>query len=144
MNESLTVERMMTATADELYEAWTEGFELWFAVPGSVTMTAEVGAPFHFVTAFEGARHPHYGRFLRLEPAKLVELTWVTGAGGTDGAETVVTVELTPMVGGTLTRLTHAGFYDEKARDQHEAAWPVVLEQQDRALSARARRRSRR
>ncbi len=133
---TLTVERIMTVSAEELYKAWTERFDLWFAAPGSVAMTPEVGAPFHFVTEHAGARHPHYGRFLRLEPGQLVELTWVTGAGGTEGAETVVTVEFTPTDKGTLTRLTHAGFYDQKARDQHEEAWPLVLEQQDRALSA--------
>lgn len=133
---TLTVERMMTAGADELYKAWTERFDLWFAAPGSVAMTPDVGAPFRFETEHAGARHPHYGLFLRLEPGRLVELTWVTGAGGTEGAETVVTVEFTPTDGGTLIRLTHAGFYDQKARDQHEEAWPLVLEQQDRALSA--------
>ncbi|AET59615.1 hypothetical protein HPL003_14320 [Paenibacillus terrae HPL-003] len=125
----LTVERQMEASPNVLYQAWTKRLDDWFAASGTVIMDARVNTAFFFETHFEGQRHPHYGRFLRLEPDRLIELTWVTGEGGTKGHETVLTVELELSGNGTQLRLTHAGFPDENSRDQHEQAWPMVLDQ---------------
>lgn len=141
----LTVERVFAVSAASLYEAWTQRFELWFAAPGSVLMRPEVNAPFFFETEFRfesdsvAQRHPHDGRFLQLVPDRLVQLTWVTGAGGTEGAETVVTVELSANAACTHLRLAHEGFATEAARNQHEHARPTVLEHLEQACTGTRR-----
>lgn len=137
----LTVEKDFATKPSVLYQAWTTGFDRWFAAPGSVLMLAQVNAVFFFETEFKlpdqpaAQRHPHYGRFLRLIADQLIELTWVTGTGGTEGAETVVTVELKPLAQSTRLRLTHAGFAGEAARDRHVQAWPIVLEHMDQRVA---------
>jgi uncharacterized protein YndB with AHSA1/START domain len=130
---NLVAEHTFAVQAAALYQAWTVGFDQWFAAPGSVIMSPEVNTVFFFETEFKHAsetvvsRHPHYGRFLRLIPHSLVELTWVTGALGTEGSETVVTVKLASAKGGTHLHLTHAGFPNAAACDRHSQAWPGVL-----------------
>jgi uncharacterized protein YndB with AHSA1/START domain len=138
---NLSVECALKLSVSVLFRAWTEGFDQWFADPGSVLMRPEVNAPFFFETVYRpedhavAQRHPHYGRFLEIRPERVVELTWVTGAGGTEGAETIVRVEFDATSEGSHVRLTHRGFPNEQSRDRHAQAWPHVLEQMERHLA---------
>ncbi|ESU31766.1 hypothetical protein G3A_14705 [Bacillus sp. 17376] len=134
------VERLMESPADALYQAWTENFDTWFAAPGTLIMKAEVNSVFFFETVFKTEedlveqRHPHYGRFLRLIPDRLIEFTWLTGAGGTEGAETLVTIELEPVENGTQLSLTHKGFPNDQSKSRHDSAWGMILEHLDQKM----------
>ncbi len=131
------VRRELQARPEQVYLAFTTQWERWFARPGTARIQASIGQPFFFETQFGDQRHPHYGRFLRLLPPRLAELTWVTGAKGTDGAETVLTVEIAAKGAGSSVTLTQAGFYSAAAAKQHEEAWRgPVLDELDRRFHA--------
>ena len=131
---TMTVERLMKAHASDIYQASTQKFDAWFAQPGELLMTPEVDKPFFFYNRKDWGRHPHYGRFLELKTDKLVEMAWVTGTGGTEGAETVIRVELSARDNGTLLRLTHSGFCHEESRKGHADNWPEALDILDQAM----------
>jgi uncharacterized protein YndB with AHSA1/START domain len=107
---TFTVERVMTAAPEAIYRAWTERFDTWFASPGAIRMRPHVGEPYWFEVLHNGDHVPHYGRFIDLEPGRLIEQTWVTGTNGTDG-------------------------YDAVAAQRHADSWLRILEHLDERLT---------
>lgn len=134
----MTCDFRVSASPAEVYAAWTERFDTWFAQAGTVSMVAEPGRPYFFYTPDDWGRHPHYGRFLALEENTLIEMTWMTGNGsaeGTEGAETVLRIELVPEDSVTQVRLTHSGFVSESSRDGHQENWPLALKELNDSLA---------
>lgn len=133
-----TAERLFAASRAELYAAWTTAFDSWFAQAGTLSLVADEGKAWFFYNREDWGRHPHYGRFLSLEPERSIETTWLTGNGaleGTCGAETVLKIELEPSKNGTLLKLRHFGFVSEASRDAHAENWPLALEELASALA---------
>lgn len=139
---TLTCDTTLPLAPDLVYHAWTAGWGLWFADAESLQLSPQVGAPFFFrvrTNAPDGstAYHAHYGRFLELVPGHRMRCTWVTGPHGTGGAETQLTVTLSPLPdGGTHCTLTHEGFATRGARDRQARAWPAILAAQAERLGA--------
>lgn len=123
---SLVVSQKMNLAPAQVYDAWCKHFDHWFAQPGTLIMKPEVNSLFYFETFFENQRHPHYGRFLNLVENELVEMTWITELG-TQGAETVVRVEIEREADGVNVVLRHSGLPTEKAKVGHEGPWKYIL-----------------
>jgi len=68
---------------------------------------------------------------------RLIEMTWMTGneaAEGTEGAETILRIELVPKGPATEVRLIHSGFVSERSRNGHLENWPLALKLLGEAL----------
>lgn len=133
----MTCEHTINAGPSEVYAAWTKTIDRWFAQAGTLVMTAKPGQPYFFYNRNEWGRHPHYGRFLNVIENQLIEMTWMTGDGtavGTEGAETILRIELVPKDAATHLRLTHSGFVSEASCDAHKENWPLALDLLDQAL----------
>jgi uncharacterized protein YndB with AHSA1/START domain len=129
------VVRVMRAQPDAIYKSFTTGWEGWFALPGSLLTNPVPQGQLFFVVEFEGRRHPHYGRFLVVEPNQRIELTWLTGISGTQGAETVLSVKIEPRDSGCELTLSHQGFYAQERADDHGKSWERILANLDLRLT---------
>jgi uncharacterized protein YndB with AHSA1/START domain len=81
---------------------------------------------FYIEMPWEGRIYPHYGRYLQVEPPRLLEFTWVSE--GPHGKESVVLIELIPNGKGTDLTLTHDGLPTEEMVKSHEGGWTGFLD----------------
>jgi len=134
---TMTCKHTVQASPRAVFDAWTVKLDSWFAQAGTLFMTAEPGRPYFFYNRDDWGRHPHYGRILDIIEGRLIEMTWMTGNGtavGTQGAETILRIELTPKEAATQIRLTHSGFVSEVSQKGHAENWPLALKLLDDAL----------
>ncbi len=125
---SMRVPRVYDASAERVFAAWTDpaSVRAWLAGGQNASVDARVDGLFYIEMPWQERIYPHYGRYLLVEKPRLLEFTWVSE--GTQGKESVVTIELTPRGKQTELVLTHAGLPTEALADDHRGGWIQFLE----------------
>ena len=122
----LNVSRLIRAAPEDVFRAWTdpERMQRWFGTTKQI-VNPKVDGLFYLAMEHQGRTWPHYGRYLRLEKARAIEFTWMSE--GTEGKETVVTIELAPRDGGTQLTLNHLGVPDTEMGRGHQEGWTAIV-----------------
>ncbi len=123
----VTVSRVIRASAERLYDLWTDPASPggpWFGV-ARLLIDVRVDGLFYFAVAHEGRTWAHYGRFVTLERPRTIAYTWMSES--TQGLESTVTITLAPRDGGTELTLVHAGVPDDAQGRQHAEGWTWML-----------------
>jgi len=129
----LEIVRVIKASKQRVFDAWTrpEMIRQWFG-PGGMTVPevmADARVDGNYGITVHGAREPGgeehtgrvEGRYTRVEPYDLLAFTWK--ANWSAGEESLVTITLRDVVGGTEMTLLHEGFQTEGSRAGHSKGW---------------------
>jgi uncharacterized protein YndB with AHSA1/START domain len=130
--------RRVAAPRERVFQAWTkaEHLQRWFfpSVNGEAVPHAEVDlrvggryritmhAPDGDITAMVG------GTYHEVHPPEKLVFSWAWEAPQPDGAETLVTVELHDVQGGTEIIITHERFPAQTGEEEHTIGWNCALE----------------
>jgi len=134
---SLTLKRRLRALPAQVYSAWTEPEKVkrWFG-PGDVEIVlaefdTRVGGRYRIVgRSPDGEEHDVSGVFREVIPGERLVYTWAWRS--TPERQSLVTVEFRREGEGTLLTLRHEDFFDEPARDRHNAGWTGSLAKLER------------
>jgi uncharacterized protein YndB with AHSA1/START domain len=130
---TLTVRRIIDGTPEEIFDLWTDprSMALWMSpYPGRVhsEVTADVrpGGEYRLVMSDGETTCEIVGKYVEVQrPLRLV-FTW-RGAP-TGNAETLVTLALRPVGGGTELTLTHERLPSDESRSGHAQGWTNFLD----------------
>ena len=132
---SLTLRRTIRAPRQRVFRLWTEPNELvkWFNAPGHGLANAEidlrVGGKYRLGMRKLPDGEPFYvsGEYRELDPPSRIAFTW-SWEMPEDAKNTLVTIDLIEVPGGTEVRLTHALFANQKQVESHTVGWTAILD----------------
>jgi len=122
------------APRERVFAAWTnpEDIMKWWGPGVCYALSAKVdlrpGGAFHVTMQTSDPENPVAkinGIYSEVTPPSKIVFTW---SWENRPGETLVTVEFAEVQGGTSLTLTHEGFVDEEARDNHNWGWNGALD----------------
>ncbi|HWB32459.1 MAG TPA: SRPBCC domain-containing protein [Acidobacteriaceae bacterium] len=137
---SLTQTRVIRAPRARVFEAWTdpEMMQLWFSSASSISIDPRVGGSYRIEASpceegpgsekAVGNAEPRVskGQYTRIVPNELLQFTWQPCWSA--GENSLVTVSLRDVPGGTELTLLHEKFASVESRDGHDAGWARLLD----------------
>jgi uncharacterized protein YndB with AHSA1/START domain len=98
---ALVVERVLPASPDELFNAWTTASRMaaWMSPIGAAEAEVDLRVGGSFRVVMVEARLEHMGEYLEIDPPRRLVFTWVSPFTGAEPS--MVTVEMLPHDDGT-------------------------------------------
>ena len=129
---SLTIKRRFAASPEKVFSAWAdpEKMRRWMG-PGEVTAPVvecdlRVGGHYRILMRTPAGEEFDVGGVYReIVANEKLSFTWAWKSA--PERESLVTVTFKSDGGGTLMTLTHEQFFDDDARDRHQAGWNGAL-----------------
>lgn len=128
----LVIERHFNASPERVWQAWTDPSILarWFGPAEVERVVAQadlkIGGAFSIELRVAGKTHALAGSYCVIEPPHRLVFTWAWQSS--PERESLVSVELSAVDGGTALTLSHQRFADQVAVREHAAGWQCSIE----------------
>lgn len=141
---SIVLTRVISAGIERVFEAWTRPDLLsqWFAPAADstavVTNSVRVGGRYR-IAIHQGGRDigGAWGEYVEIDPPRRLVFTW-TSDGAVRVNNSVVTLDLRRVPGGTELTLTHTVQPDTQEGRAHGRGWAATLVSLERFLESRS------
>ena len=136
---SLTIKRRFNAPPEKVYAAWIDPKKLaqWMGPSGTQRVEAEcdlrVSGRYAIKMVMTDDEHNVSGVYREIVPNEKLVFTWAWRS--TPERESLVSLTFNKDGGGTIMTLLHEQFFDEAARDRHNAGWTGTMDKLENYLS---------
>lgn len=132
-NETIVIRKIIAATREEVFEAWTdpESMRHWMRgredmQESDVHLEVRPGGNFSITMKGKNGNHEHTGQYRVVDPPSRLVFTWISK--GTHEQETIVTVDLKQRGTECELTLTHEKLPGKEAASGHEDGWNRIAE----------------
>ncbi len=136
---SLTIKRRFAAPPEKVYAAWSDPEKMshWMGPVGTQRVEAEcdlrVGGRYAIKMVMSDDEHDVSGVYREIVPNEKLVFTWAWKT--MPERQSLVTVTFRKDGNGTIMTLLHERFFDEEARDRHNAGWTGTMDRLEKFLA---------
>jgi len=132
---ALVVERVLSASPDEVFDAWTtpSRMEVWMSPVGAAEAEVDLRVGGSFRVVMVEARLEHTGEYLEIDRPRRLVFTWISPFTGAEPS--VVIVEMHPHDDGTRLVLTHERLPEDVVTG-HRNGWGTMVDRLVAILAA--------